>query len=238
MSLLDTLKTKFSYSKNMKENKNLFDLAMGWYMTNDPGKKAAALDLFPEEMLKREIDAFRKRDRDERVKLREEYLQKMLKRCKKLFHVGDVIENPEGTYKIPHIILSEPYIQKVEYLPYCVDDRFICESSNKKTIFVDTVGVYMNEPDDHKIRICLEELLYYMDKDKSDSFRKDGFIDLKEFSKVKIEEKESKLEGLKNRESRLETELDDVRKKIASFENYDPTKFTKERVKEIIKQFV
>lgn len=32
----------------MKKNKNLFDLAMSWYMSGDSGKKVAALDLFPE----------------------------------------------------------------------------------------------------------------------------------------------------------------------------------------------
>ena len=53
----------------MKKNKNLFDLAMGWYRSGDSGKKEAALDLFPEDMLKKETDAYRKRDKEERIKL-------------------------------------------------------------------------------------------------------------------------------------------------------------------------
>lgn len=54
----------FKKNKCIKKN-NLFDVAMSWYMSGDSGKKAAALDLFPEEMLIKEIEAYRKRDKKE-----------------------------------------------------------------------------------------------------------------------------------------------------------------------------
>ena len=34
-------------------------MAIGWYRSGDSGKKEAALDLFPEEMLEKEIEAYR-----------------------------------------------------------------------------------------------------------------------------------------------------------------------------------
>lgn len=219
----------------MNKNKNLFDLAMGWYRSGDSGKKAAALDLFPEDMLKKEIEAYRKRDEKEKVKLREENLQKMLERCKKLFHIGDLIQSSDGTDHLPNIIISEPRIQKVEYLPFCVEDSWGYKDSERYTIMVDTVRLYMNEPLDRKSKVCLEELLYYMDKPKDDEFRKKGFIDLKEYAKKQIEEKNKELKDLKEREQRTQKDLSDIQMDIAVLEDYDPNELTPKRVKEILK---
>ena len=219
----------------MNKNKNLFDLAMGWYRSGDSGKKAAALDLFPEDMLKKETEAYRKRDKEERIKLREENLQKMLKRCQKLFHIGDVIESNDGTDCLPNLIISEPRIQKVEYLPFCVEDSWNYGPDEKYTIVVDTVRLYMNEPLDGKSKVCLEQLLYYMDKPKDSEFRKNGFIDLKEYAKKQIEARDEELSRLKESEKIYQEQLSDVQMNIAVLKDYNPNKLTPKRVKEILK---
>lgn len=219
----------------MNKNKNLFDLAMGWYRSGDSGKKEAALDLFPEEMLKKEIEEYRKRDKKERIKLREENLQKMLERCKKLFHIGDVIESPDGTDHLPNLIISEPRIQKVEYLPWCVENSYDYGPDEKYTIVVDTVRLHMNKPLDRNSKVCLEALLYYMDKPKDDEFRKNGFIDLKEYAKKQIEEKNKELKNLKAREQRVQKDLSDIQMDIATLEEYDPNELTSKKIKEILK---
>ena len=207
---------------------------MGWYRSGNSGKKEAALDLFPEEMLKKEIEAYRKRDEKERIKLREEDLQKMLERCKKLFHIGDLIESNEGTDSLPNLIISEPRIQKVENLPFCVEDSWEYGQNDKYTIVVDTVRLYMNEPLNYKSRVCLEALLYYMDK--SDGvYKKRGFIDLKEYAKKQIEEKNKELKNLKEREQRTQKDLSELQMNIAVLEKYDPNELTPKRVKEILK---
>lgn len=219
----------------MNKNKNLFDLAMGWYRSGDSGKKEAALDLFPEEMLIKEIEAYRKRDKKERIKLREENLQKMLERCKKLFHIGDLIESPDGSDHLPNLIISEPRIQKVEYLPWCVENSYDYGPDEKYTIVVDTVRLHMNEPLDRKSKVCLEALLYYMDKPNDDEYRKRGFIDLKEYAKKQIEEKNEELKELKEREQRTQKDLSDIQMDIATLEDYDPNELTPKKVKEILK---
>lgn len=219
----------------MNKNKNLFDLAMGWYRSGDSGKKAAALDLFPEEMLKKEIEEYRKRDKKERVKLREENLQKMLERCKKLFHIGDVIESPDGSDHLPNLIISEPRIQKVEYLPWCVENSCDYGPDEKYTIVVDTVRLHMNKPLDRNSKVCLEALLYYMDKPNDDEYKKKGFIDLKEYAKKQIEEKNEELKDLREREERYQKDLSDIQMDITTLEEYDPNELTSKKIKEILK---
>ena len=218
----------------MEKNKNLFDLAMGWYRSGDSGKKAAALDLFPEDMLKKEVETYRKRDKEERVKLREENLQKMLERCKKLFHIGDLISSDDGTDHLPNLIISEPRIQKVDYLPFCVENSWDYGPDEKYTIVIDTVRLDMNEPLDRKSKVCLEALLYYMDKPDED-YRKRGFIDLEEYTKKQIEERDEELSRLKEKEERYQKDLSDIQMDIAILENYDPNELTKEKIKEILK---
>ena len=219
----------------MNKNKNLFDLAMGWYRSGDSGKKKAALDLFPEEMLEKEMEAYRKRDKKERIKLREENLQKMLKRCQKLFHIGDVIESHDGTDHLPNLIISEPYIKDVDYLPFCVEKSWEYDGQKKQTIMVDTVRLYMNKPLKGRDKVCLEQLLYYMDKSNTDEFRKKGFIDLKEYAKSQIEEKNDELKNLWEKEERVKKELDEIQSDITVLEKYDPNELTKEKIQEILK---
>lgn len=218
----------------MNKNKNLFDLAMGWYRSGDSGKKEAALDLFPEEMLIKEIEAYRKRDKEERIKLREENLQKMLERCKKLFHIGDLISSDDGTDSLPNLIISEPRLQKVDFLPFCVENSWDYGSDDKYTIVVDTVRLHMNEPLHYKSRVCLEALLYYMDKPDED-YKKRGFINLEEYVKKQIEETSKDLKDLYTQEERVQNELNQIQENITRLENYDPNELTKEKIQEILK---
>ena len=218
----------------MNKNKNLFDLAMGWYRSGDSGKKEAALDLFPEEMLIKEIEAYRKRDAKERVKLREENLQKMLERCKKLFHIGDLINSDDGTDSLPNLIISEPRLQKVDFLPFCVENSWDYGPDDKYTIVVDTVRLHMNEPLHYKSRVCLEALLYYMDKPDED-YKKRGFINLEEYIKKEIEEKNNELKNLKEKEQRTQKDLSELQMDIAILEEYDPNELTSKKIKEILK---
>ena len=226
----------FKKNKSMKKD-NLFDIAMGWYGSGDSGKKAAALELFPEEMLKKEVEAYRKRNKEERIKLREENLQKMLERCKKLFHVGDVIQSDDGTDNLPNIIISEPKIQNVKYLPFCVDNHLEYDDCDKKTILVDTIRISRNKPLERKYKVCLEALLYYMDKPKDDTFRKKGFINLKEYAKTQIDIKNNELKRLKEKEERKLKELNEIQSDIKCLEEYNPNELTNEKVKKIIKEY-
>lgn len=226
----------FKKNKSMKKD-NLFDIAMGWYGSGDSGKKAAALELFPEEMLIKEIEAYRKRDEKERIKLRKENLQKMLERCKKLFHVGDLIQNSDGTDSLPNLIISEPRIQKVKYLPFCVENSWNYGPDERYTIVVDTVRLYMNEPLDSKSNVCLEELLYYMDKPDGSDFKKKGFIDLKEYAEKQVEKKNNELKCLKEKEERKLKALNEIQSEIKRLEEYNPNELTNKKVKEIIKEY-
>ena len=93
----------------------------------------------------------------------------------------------------------------------------------------------MNEPLDRKSKVCLEALLYYMDKSKDDEFKKKGFIDLKEYAKKQIEEKNKELKNLKEREQRTQKDLSELQMDITTLEDYDPNELTSKKIKEILK---
>ena len=158
----------------------------------------------------------------------------MLERCQKLFHIGDVIESDDGTDHLPNLIISPPYIKKVDYLPFCIENSWEYDDCDKKTIVVDTIRLNMNKPLERKSKVCLESLLYYMDKPKNDEFRKKGFIDLKEYAKTQLVEKEKELCRLKDREERYLKDLNEIQSEIKELEDYNPNELTKEKVKEIL----
>lgn len=219
----------------MNKNKNLFDIAMGWYRSGDSGKKEAALDLFPEEMLIKEIEAYRKRDKEEIFKSREEDLQKMLERCKKLFPVGTLVYSGDGTDHLPNLTIGEPYIKKVEFLPFCVDNSWEYDDCEKKTIMVDTIRIRNNEPYNYG-HVCLEILLYYLDKSKDDQFRRPVFIDLKEYEKEQKEKKDKQIKQLKEDIEKGKLELEKNTLELSELEKYDPSEL-EERLQEILKLY-
>jgi hypothetical protein len=88
------------FGKKNELETNLFDKVMEWYQSGDKGKREAALDLFPEDMLKKEIEGFKKRNKQERLKTREEQLHQRLKEAKKMFPIGTLIRSDDGTDKL------------------------------------------------------------------------------------------------------------------------------------------
>lgn len=220
----------------MENNKNLFDLAMKWYRSGDSGKRAAALDLFPEEMLIKEIETYRKRDKEERIKSRKEHLQKMLERCKKLFPVGTLIYSDEGTDSLPNLIISEPRIQKVKYLPYCVENSWDYGPDETYTIVADTLRIHNNEPYNYS-RVCLETSLYYLDKPKDDNFKKPVFINLKEYEKEQKDKRDEQIKLLKELIEKETVKLEKDKLNLSELEKYNPEELTEERLQNILKSF-
>jgi uncharacterized protein YqeY len=73
-----------------------------------------------------------------------------------------------------------------------------------------------------------------MDKPDED-YRKRGFIDLEEYTKKQMEERDEELSRLKKKEERYQKDLSDIQMDIAILEDYDPNELTKEKIKEILK---
>ena len=165
---------------------------------------------------------------------RDKMLQEMLIRCKKLFPIGSLIQGDNLADRLPNLTISEPYIQYVKYLPLCVNYSSEYKDGERKTIFVDTVRIRRNEPCG-KSQVCLEQLLYYMDKPDGDNFKKKGFIDLKEYEKKQIEKKNEELTYLKTLAEKIEQDLDDTKKSIAEVEAYNPSELTEQKLKDILK---
>lgn len=211
----------------------LFEKAIEWYRKGGDYRRVAC-ELFPEKKLVNEIDKYEKERKKNLVKDRDKMLQKMLVRCKNLFPIGTLIQSHDGTDHLPNLTISEPYIQDVKWLPFCVDYSSEYKDGERKTIFVDTVRIRRNEPCG-KSQVCLEQLLYYMDKPDGDNFKKKGFIDLKEYEKKQIEKKNEELTYLKTLAEKIEQDLDDTKKSIAEVEAYNPSELTEQKLKEILK---
>ena len=207
----------------------LFNKALEWYEKGGDYRRAAC-ELFSE----KELEKYENEKKKNLVTDRDKMLQKMLVRCKKLFPIGSLIQGHDGTDCLPHLTTSEPYIQDVDHLPFCVDYSSDYKDGERKTIFVDTVRIWRNEPW-IKSQVCLEELLYYMDIPDGDNFKKKGFIDLKEYEKKQIENKNEELTYLKTLAEKKEKDLDDIKKKIAEVEAYNPSELTEQKLKEILK---
>ena len=213
---------------------NLFEKALKWYKKGGDYKRAAC-ELFSEKELENEIDKCEKERRENLVKDRNKMLQEMLIRCKKLFRVGCLIRS-DHDYDSDYLrlIISEPYIQDVNYLPFCVDYSWEYKDGEKRTIVVDTIGIWRNEPLG-KSQVCLEELLYYMDKPDGDNFKKKGLIDLKEYAENQIEKKDKELKNLKEKEQKVQKDLSKLQMEIATLEAYNPSELTEQKLKEILK---
>ena len=207
----------------------LFNKAIEWYRKGGDYRRAAC-ELFSE----KELEAYENGRKKNMMADRDKMLQEMLIRCKKLFPIGSLIQGDNLADRLPNLTISEPYIQYVKYLPLCVNYSSEYKDGERKTIFVDTVRIRRNEPCG-KSQVCLEELLYYMDKPDGDNFKKKGFIDLKEYEKKQIEKKNEELTYLKTLAEKIEQDLDDTKKSIAEVEAYNPSELTEQKLKEILK---
>ena len=207
----------------------LFEKAIEWYRKGGDYRRAAC-ELFSE----KELEAYENGRKKNMMADRDKMLQEMLIRCKKLFPIGSLIQGDDFADHLPNLTISEPYIQYVKYLPLCVNYSSEYKDGERKTIFVDTVRIRRNEPCG-KSQVCLEQLLYYMDKPDGDNFKKKGFIDLKEYEKKQIEKKNEELTYLKTLAEKIEQDLDDTKKSIAEVEAYNPSELTEQKLKEILK---
>ena len=207
----------------------LFNKALEWYRKGGDYRRAAC-ELFSEN----ELETYENERKKNMMVDREKMLQEMLIRCKKLFPIGSLIQGDNLADRLPNLTISEPYIQYVKYLPLCVNYSSEYKDGERKTIFVDTVRIRRNEPCG-KSQVCLEQLLYYMDKPDGDNFKKKGFIDLKEYEKKQIEKKNEELTYLKTLAEKIEQDLDDTKKSIAEVEAYNPSELTEQKLKEILK---
>ena len=207
----------------------LFNKALEWYRKGGDYRRAAC-ELFSE----KELEAYENGRKKNMMADRDKMLQEMLISCKKLFPIGSLIQGDNLADRLPNLTISEPYIQYVKYLPLCVNYSSEYKDGERKTIFVDTVRIRRNEPCG-KSQVCLEQLLYYMDKPDGDNFKKKGFIDLKEYEKKQIEKKNEELTYLKTLAEKIEQDLDDTKKNIAEVEAYNPSELTEQKLKEILK---
>ena len=207
----------------------LFNKALEWYRKGGDYRRAAC-ELFSEN----ELETYENERKKNMMVDRDKMLQEMLIRCKKLFPIGSLIQGDNLADRLPNLTISEPYIQYVKYLPLCVNYSSEYKDGERKTIFVDTVRIRRNEPCG-KSQVCLEQLLYYMDKPDGDNFKKKGFIDLKEYEKKQIEKKNEELTYLKTLAEKIEQDLDDTKKSIAEVEAYNPSELTEQKLKEILK---
>ena len=207
----------------------LFNKALEWYRKGGDQRRAAC-ELFSEN----ELETYENERKKNMMVDRDKMLQEMLIRCKKLFPIGSLIQGDNLADRLPNLTISEPYIQYVKYLPLCVNYSSEYKDGERKTIFVDTVRIRRNEPCG-KSQVCLEQLLYYMDKPDGDNFKKKGFIDLKEYEKKQIEKKNEELTYLKTLAEKIEQDLDDTKKSIAEVEAYNPSELTEQKLKEILK---
>ena len=219
---------------------NLFEKAVDWYQSNNPGKREAALELFPEEKLKKEVEKFREKVRKEKLEAREEQLKKTLERCKKLFPIGTPMWNHDGTDHCPNIVISEPYITETKYsIPDGAYDYGY--SGPKKTIMAKVIrmSTTRNEPlegDWKYSTINLEICLNHMET-KTTWGHKDHIINLNEYYKTRNEEKETRVKWLKETINQKQASINELIDELNTLEIYKPEGLTKELISEIVKKY-
>ena len=221
-----------------EDNPELYHKALDWYTKTEPGYKKAALDLFSEDELKAGVDEYKVQKKKELAKERQEFLQKTLERSKKIFPIGTLVWSHESSDRCANIIISEPYLGKgyplVTHFHYGLEDEGI-------TVFADSlrVGYFKNEliTPVRKDKVCLENCLYYMDKDKNNQFYRNHIIDLKEYHKKKAKDKSDEIARLDKNIKQYEEQLKRQKEELAVVEAFDPNGLTEEKIKQLIKEF-
>lgn len=219
---------------------SLLEKALGWYTSGDSGKKEAALELFPKEKLQDEITKYNEKKTKEGLERREEQLKENLKRCKKLFPIGTPIWSDDGTDHCPNIVISEPYIAETKYrMPY--DAYPMGYNGTRKTIFANTIrmSTCANEPLEGKWgkgKVNLEICLQNMDS-TSEWGHRNHIINLKEYYKVRNDEKTDRMKWLKDEIERRQKSLDELTSEYKTLEKYEPTEFTKELINKIVEDY-
>lgn len=218
----------------MKANENIFDKAVNWYIKGNDFRKAA-LELFDEETLKKEVERTKKEQFNNLVKNRENELKEKLDGCLKLFPVGTLIDSDDGTDKCLNIIVGKPYIGEADYHWPNYLDIPIWELKNHRTILAKTVRISFNEVID-KSMVCLENILYFMDSDSKYSPNR-GIVNLKDYVNQKNEMRLEEIDKINKKINEVNKELKVLNAEFSLYDSYNPSEFTQEKVDEIVKQY-
>lgn len=212
-------------------NTNLLDKVLSWYTSGDPGKKAAALDLLPEKVLKKEAEKFKTIKNEEWKKAREEELKEVLEKCKNLFPVGTLVWNDDSTDKCVNVIIEEPHIEKTEYK--APDGKYeYLDIDNRKTVLAQAVRIQyfgndVIEGNFGKSIVGLEKCLE----------KGNHIIDLDKFHKDKMDEKNEETRRLKEKITEFQKKVDELNSELCKIESYNPYSLTKEKIQEIVKKY-
>lgn len=223
---------------------NLFDKAMEWYQSGDHGKKEAALELFPEDLLESEIENFKKRNKKERLKARDEELKTVLERCKKMFPVGTLVWSDDSYSDInPLLIVGEPYIGSTKYNSHVPDSKYHYwedKDVEHKTVLAHAIRICHGSVDTEsmswtKVNAGLEKILIEMDKPKEKRFgEKDYFVKLKDYVNKEKALREKEISQLKSDIGRYQEQIDKWKEKLNMWELYNPADLTETKLKQLL----
>lgn len=217
--------------------KDIFKKAVDWYIKGNDYRRAA-LELYDEDTLIKEIDNVKKEKHDKLIKEREEELQNILKKCLKLFPIGTLIDSDEGTDKCLNIVIGTPYIGEHDYHwpSYCNVPTW--ELGNHRTVLVKTVRILFNQVIGQSI-VCLENLLAFIeDPSKDYCVPSRGIVKLKDYINRQNEYKNDKLEELNKDIVALEKSLSKYKADFNLYDSYKPEEFTQENIDNIVKNYI
>lgn len=218
------------------DNNRLLDKALSWYRSADPGKKAAALELFPQKKLESEMDAYIKRKAKQDIIDREQALQEKLERCCKLFPIGTLVWNDEYSDHCPNIIISEPYIAESDsyHLPYTLINSNLANT----TILAKTMRVFHGNEIDEKYSpsiIGLERCLDNMER--KDSCHRNHIINLKDYYKDEFDKRSKEIERYEKLITYYHKQIDNINESLTYWKEYNPKNLNTEFVKSVVEKY-
>ena len=218
----------------------LFEIAMEWYQSGNSGKKEAAMELYPKEMLEAEIENYKKKTRKYKLEKRDEDLKNILEECKRLFPIGTAVWSDDGTDHCVNIIVEEPHIEKVQYrCPYNIYDF---NETNRKSVIAKTVRIeyYGNDVIDDKCgrsSVCLEILLDNMKRSDDKWVNTKPIINLKDLHIKKSELRDNEIQKIKKEILEHQNRLNQLNLDLNELELWDPNGLTEEKIQEIVKKY-
>ena len=219
-------------------NISLLDRVLGWYRSADPGKKAAALELFPEEKLESEMDAYLKRKKKQDILDREQTLQEKLERCRKLFPIGTLVWNDEYSDHCPNIIISEPYIGESDsyHMPYSINSNL-----PNTTILAKTMRIFHGNEIDEKyspsiigLEKCLDNMIA---REPGDSFYRNHIINLKDFYKEEFDKRSKEIERCEKLIADYQKQIDSINESLRHTREYNPKNLNAEFIKNVVDKY-
>lgn len=155
--------------------------------------------------------------------------------CKKMFPIGTLVWSDEGSDKLPHIIMSEPFIDKTvnQSSYHAVTIPMGCPRELHESVYVHTVRFNMDGYKQKDI-INIEDVLR-QHRDKS-RFHRNMIIDPAEYEK---DFKETIIKAINRRQSEIQQYTDKIQNyqdEIAELENMKPAKID-DTISEILSQF-